>query len=42
MKVNTKLILWLDSTEISDTFQFAKEYYVLFAKSEEKKKQIKC
>ena len=37
MKVNTKLILWLDSTEISDTFQFAKEFYVLFAKSEEKK-----
>jgi hypothetical protein len=27
----------LDSTEISDTFQFAKEFYVLFAKSEEKK-----
>ena len=37
MKVNTKLILWLDSTEISDTFQFAKEYYCFFAKSEEKK-----
>ena len=37
MKVNTKLILWLDSTEISDTFQFTKKFYVLFAKSEEKK-----
>ena len=36
MKVNTKLILWLDSTEINDTFQFAKKFYVLFAKSEEK------